>query len=198
MSPSVNEILTGPEGAYFMPLLSGRFDEQARERYRAFLAEQGDDRAELLAIEDALLRDDLPDRAEKLRRAQAILSQDGNVRYWWKLVTRTAPIRNCGSARVVRAPVRFAYQCPRTWETLDPTPDDDARHCGTCNMVVYLCRSRGEAEERARRGECITVTSASWSEISTDVSPPIGSYTGRVDPVAMWAERVFPDERGED
>lgn len=120
------------------------------------------------------------------------------MREWWRLVTRTAPIRNCGSARVARRPVRFAYECPRTWETLEPTPEDDARHCATCEKLVYLCHSREEAEERARRGECITVTFASWKDITNEITPRIGTYTGRVDPVATWADRVFPEERGED
>lgn len=92
------EMLSGPEGKYLSSVLGGRDEE--RERYRLWLAEQGDERAELFAIEDAL----------------------------------------------------------------------------------------------ARRGECIALTMSSWTRISREKTSCI---TGRADPIATWAERVFPDERGD-
>jgi hypothetical protein len=186
----LHELFMGPEARF---IGAARRDEESREQYRAWLADRGDERADLFAIEDVLLRDDLtgPEREHAIARAQEILANSELTRQWWTVVTRTAPIRNCGSAGDVRAPVRFAFECPRTWETLGATSDPSARHCTTCAKLVYLCRSREEAEERARRGDCITIDADSWTQISQRF---VSSCTGRPDPIAMWAERVFPDE----
>lgn len=191
MSPSLHEILTGPEGARMVPAFGGR-DRDAREHYRAWLAERGDERAELFAIEDALLSDEPIDREPIIARAQAILVASRNVRDWWAAVRRSSPIRNCGSASSSERPIRFAYECPRTWDTLDPTNDPSARHCGTCAKLVHLCRSRDEAEVRARRGECITLSSDEWTSVSQQMT---SGWTGRPDPIAIWADRIFPGER---
>jgi hypothetical protein len=194
MSASLYELMTGPEGKYLMPALGGR-DPEARERYRAWLVERGDDRAELFAIEDALLRDEFSERPEAIARAQAILSRHRSIREWWGMLTRSTPIRNCGSAPVAGRPIRFAYECLRTWDTLEPTNEAAARHCATCAKLVHLCRSRDEAEERARRGECITLVSEEWSGLSREMT---SGWTGRPDPVAIWADRVFPGERSDE
>lgn len=189
---SLHGVLTGPEAPYFGALAGGVGDDAARERYRAWLAERGDERAELLRIEDLLLRDEYPERETAIARAKEILSKSAFVREWWRLVTRTAPIRNCGSGASEPRPVRFAYECPRTWESLAPTKDAGARHCETCSRLVYLCRSPDEAEARARRGECITISALSWTRLARDAT---SAYTGRPDPIAIWADRVFPGER---
>lgn len=194
MSSTLYEILTGPEGARMVPALGGR-DRDAREHYRAWLAERGDERAELFTIEDALMSDEPIDRETIIARAQAILSKGRRVREWWAAVTRSSPTRNCGSAPSGERPIRFAYECPRTWETLDPTDDPSARHCGTCAKVVHLCRSRDEAEARARRGECITLSSEQWNDVRQQMT---SGWTGRPDPIAIWADRIFPGERSDE
>jgi len=159
-----------------------------REEYRVWLEARGDERAELFIIEEKLFDDDVLDRARLIARAQEILTKSEKTRRWWKLVAQTASIRNCGAAPEERGPVRFAYECPRTWEELTPTANASARHCGTCERLVHLCTSREDAEERARRGECITVPSALASAVARDLTSAV---TGRPDAIAMWAERVF-------
>lgn len=190
------EILTGPEAPYFSRASGGGGGggDEERENYRRWLAERGDERAELFAIEDALLRDDFTEREAAIVRAEQILAMSARNRGWWSLLSRTSAIRNCGSASGARPVVRFAFECPRTWESLGPTADASTRHCSTCEKLVHLCRSRDEAEARARRGECITIASSEWARISNAV---VSSSTGRPDPIAMWADRVFPDDRGE-
>jgi hypothetical protein len=189
---SLYEVWSGPESRYFATVAGGVGDDDARERYRAWLAEQGEERAELFAIEASLLRDDFTERAPAIARAKEILSKSSFVREWWRLVTRTSSIRNCGKGPAEPRPVRFAYECPRTWDSLSPTGNEGARHCSTCERLVYLCRSRDEAEERAHRGECITIPGATWSAVAGNLT---SAYTGRPDPVAIWADRVFPGER---
>jgi hypothetical protein len=134
--------------------------------YELFTSPEG----ELFAIEDATSR---------------------FVREWRDMLTSSTPIRNCaGAAGGTGRSVRFAYEFPLSWETLEPTADASARHCGTCQRLVHLCRTRDEAEERARRGECITLASEEWVGLRREIT---SGCTGRPDPVAMWAERVFPE-----
>jgi hypothetical protein len=191
---SVFELLNTPEGPYFGPLLGGNPDPAPRERYRAWLEAQGDERAELFAIEDALLRDDEPGREAAIARAQEILAKSAHVREWWRFVTRTSAIRNCGKGPRAFDRVRFSFECPRTWESLAPTDEAGARHCDSCARLVYLCRSAEEAERRARRGDCVTLSASSWREHTSELTR---SYTGRPDPIAIWASRVFPGEGSE-
>lgn len=187
--------LEGPEQPLMLRAMGARPGDPVREAYRAWLAERGDERAELLAMEQALLGDATPQRAALAARADAILARDESVRDWWSLVAVTAPIRSCGEAIAEVSRVRFAYRCPRTWEGLEPTGEAGARHCSTCLQLVHLCTSREDAELRARRGECIAVPAALAGEIARDVTSMI---TGRPDPIAKWAERVFSGTRGEE
>jgi hypothetical protein len=180
--------LEGPEQMLMLRTIGAPREAAVREEYGAWLAERGDARAELLAIEAAGPPGD-PARVE------AILASDEGVRAWWSVVSSTAPIRNCGEAMIEATRVRFAYRCPRSWEGLAPTGDANARHCDTCLQLVHLCTSREEAELRARRGDCIAVPAGLAGEIARDVTRMI---TGRPDPVAEWAERVFSAKAGEE
>lgn len=91
-------------------------------------------------------------------------------------------IRNCGSAAREAPLVRFKFKCPRTWEGLDPGPDADSRHCGTCARLVYLCRTPDEAAARALSGDCIAVRSEmaerdgpgwDWATVVGEPSPKL-------------------------
>ncbi|MCA9609047.1 MAG: hypothetical protein KC619_25775 [Myxococcales bacterium] len=56
----------------------------------------------------------------------------------------------------VREPDRdFAFECPRTWESLAPTDAESVRHCAACGEDVYGCRSRAEEKAHAEQGHCI-------------------------------------------
>jgi hypothetical protein len=189
-----SDLFGTPEGALLMHAIGGH-DAEARERYRAWLSERGDERAELFAIEDALLLEDYAERPAAIARAEALLSKGRFVRDWWDLVTKSSPIRNCGKGPEGVRPIRFAYECPRTWETLEPTGDASARHCGTCAKLVYLCRSVEDAEAHARRGECITLSTQDWNGLRSELT---SGWTGRPDPVAIWADRLFPGESSDE
>lgn len=52
---------------------------------------------------------------------------------------------------------RFAFECPRAWESLDPTADAAVRHCGTCDRPVHLSRDAREAEANGRAGRCVAL-----------------------------------------
>lgn len=179
--------LHGAEQMLMLRAIGTRLGDPIREEYRAWLAERGDERAELLAIEASAAGDRV--------RVEEILARDESVRAWWAVVSSTAPIRNCGAAIEEAARVRFAYRCPRSWEGLEPTETAGARHCTTCDRLVHLCATREQAEARARGGECIAVPAALAGEVARDVTSMI---TGRPDPIAKWAERVFSGRGSEE
>lgn len=174
----------------FLRYVTSQRTGDARAVYRAWLEERGDARAELLMLEEALLEGRPPDDFAIARwRASEILS-DPTVRAWWRSVSVIAPIRACGSAAREEPEVRFAFSCPRAWEMLDPTGVPNVRHCTTCATDVHLSRSRAEAEERARRGECIAVPREIVGAVASEVTRFV---TGHPDVAALWASKIFGD-----
>jgi diguanylate cyclase (GGDEF)-like protein len=99
-------------------------------------------------------------------------------------------ILNCGSEGVKRAAprVRFAFACPKRWETLAPTEAESVRVCQQCNEHVYHCKTVAEAASHALAGQCIAIPKyLSDAGVESDLG-------GRPDPLAEWAERLFPPE----
>lgn len=185
-----------PEEDRLTVLLVGEPAEPShREAYRAFLASRGDVRAELFSCEAALSEDALPkeERARLRARFTELLASKEHADFW-ALVGRKSALRNCGAGGVP-GKVRFSFQCPERWETLDPTANPEIRSCPRCEETVRLCRTREEAESEARRGGCIAV---SWA-LTEKVRHSLSLYvTGRPDPVKLWADAIFPDDRSSD
>jgi len=50
------------------------------------------------------------------------------------MAQRDRPERERGPG--AEGPLRFAFECPLTWESLAPTEDAAVRHCGSCNKTV--------------------------------------------------------------
>ncbi len=185
-----------PEEDRLTLLLVGEPEEAShREAYRAFLASRGDVRAELFSCEAALSDDGLSgeERARlRVRFAELLASKDHSD--FWNLVGRKSALRNCGAA-AASGKVRFSFQCPERWESLEPTSNPEVRSCPRCEETVRLCRTREEAESEARRGGCIAV---SWA-LTEKVRNALSLYvTGRPDPVKLWADAIFPDDRSSD
>ena len=59
------------------------------------------------------------------------------------------PIIECGLE------VQFEFQCPKTWESLQPTQDADTRFCEGCQKNVYLCRSENDLTKHLLQKHCI-------------------------------------------
>lgn len=171
-------------------------DPERREAYRVFLAERGDARAELFSVAAALGGTSLDgtERAKLAARFDALLASPER-RVFWEAFSHASPIRNCGGPsdepRSVGA-VRFAFECPKVWETLESTDTSGVRACGACQELVYLCTSREEAERRAREGLCISVPVALANGIVKELSSHV---TGRPDPAALWADSIFGEPR---
>lgn len=172
----------------FLALAENPNNDDAREAYRAWLAARQDPRAEAFVIEAQLLASPPPPNAQALREKIAQLFTTPHQRKWWRLLSRTTSIRQCGLAIDPSPRVRFNYACPERWETLDPTADPTVRHCSSCGHEVYFCGSVEEVAERARRGECVTVE----SRLVVLAQRNLGRMmTGRPDYDDLWAREIL-------
>ncbi len=150
----------------------------------AQLVEQKDpERAEWLRLGRALhsrATDDPAVRARFVGLANVVGFDYANV-FFHELVL------NCGhsDAKQQGPRVRFAFQCPKRWETLAPTESDSVRFCQHCQERVYYCNTIADASSRAKAGECIAVP----KEIANGVASR--DVLGRPDPVGDWAWRLF-------
>lgn len=172
------------EGPLFGALLSNPADAVARERYVRWLLARKEPRAELVRLGLRLAEGGEEEAARQALCARfTALQEDGDER-WLALVLDSPPIRNCGQTSDPVPAVRFAYQCDRQWETLQPTSEPRVRYCGSCRQDVYRCSSFTEAATHAQRGECIAVEPHLVGEAYARYCRMV---TGRPDPIAMWA-----------
>ena len=172
------------------PFINKAYDHQLGDEdrilYAKLVEERDPERAEWLRLEMALharATDDPAVLARFLALARVIGLDYAN------LLLRDQ-ILNCGSERArTGAPrVRFAFACSKRWETLAPTEDGAVRFCQQCKEHVYHCDTVAEAASRARAGQCIAIPKP-----LSDGGVP-SEAMGRPDPLADWAERVFPDD----
>ena len=66
-------------------------------------------------------------------------------------------ILNCGQAKQESELVRFTYQCPKYWRSLQVTENNSVRFCDACQENVYYCTDKQEAEQHAHKGHCIAI-----------------------------------------
>ena len=60
-------------------------------------------------------------------------------------------IKNCESA----------FKCPRVWERLAATANDNERQCASCNKLVYLCQDDDALTRHVQAGHCVAVEDVS-------------------------------------
>lgn len=175
------------EGPLFRPFLAATATDADRDRYHAWLATRPGPRGDLIR-HLALPPHDLDGPARERHHLRTTELIEATPYGWWKVVRPVPWVLNCGEAAEEPPPVRFAFECPRSWETLTPTDAQNERHCSQCERRVYLCRDRAEAERRAMAGQCIAVAAALAGQVSGEVSRHI---TGQPHPPSLWADRLF-------
>ena len=161
---------------------------RARHRadYLAWLDARGDPRAELLRIDAQLCAGQEDERSRE--RLRELLDQiDAR---WWNLVQSGSEIRACGLGPADQPVVRFAFPCPRSWQSLAPTDRPDVRACDHCEQPVYFCRDSAEVKRRARLGQCVAVGPDLASQSRSDAT---SGMVGRPDPDQSWGRRVFDE-----
>jgi hypothetical protein len=167
-----------------------RTDLGAVERYEAYLAARGDARAELFALERKAATRGGPERDAVVVRLKKLLD-DAEMRAFWEVFSGESAIRSCGKSAGAAPAIRFVLECPMTWGALAITESPNVRRCHECRELVYLCRSREEAEQRARQGSCITVPRALAHSIQSELATHV---TGRPDVVRLWSQHIFANE----
>ena len=88
--------------------------------------------------------------------------------------------------------VRFRFECPNNWNTLEPTDQADRRFCPSCGEHVYFAESVSRAEQLARQGACIAVPAQLTDKLAKNLTE---HCVGRPDWRKMWAERIFGEDR---
>jgi hypothetical protein len=59
--------------------------------------------------------------------------------------------------RIDNCEPRFEAGCPKHWDALTLTADQDVRSCETCGEQVFMCRTVFEAPGRRRQGQRLVV-----------------------------------------
>jgi uncharacterized protein (TIGR02996 family) len=75
----------------------------------------------------------------------------------WLAVVSDPEIERCGKNAAEGYRLRFAFVCDKTWADLNPTGDNNLRHCETCNKSVHFCDNLADAREHSQEGHCIAV-----------------------------------------
>ena len=198
MSRSFFEALRHPSEAPFLYTCMQRpQDRAARQRYLQFLAAEGDVRGEALRLHGLLTEPEyanaLPSAESAHHRAalRKLLPLIDGV--WWATVTGSPQVYQCGSAPNAQTPqVRFRFECPNNWNTLEPTDQADRRFCPSCGEHVYFADSVSRAEQLARQGACIAVPAQLTDKLAKNLTE---HCVGRPDWRKMWAERIFGEDR---
>lgn len=200
MRKTVTEAMFDPKESPFFWACARSDDIEARRRYLAFLTEHNDERAEILRCYLQLTATSVGQQGhEQLRgelrsRLRTLLEKEDGE--WWRCVAYAPDIYSCGRADKRASPqVRFRFECPNNWETLEPTADADRRFCETCGEHVHWADSFVQAESLARRGACIAVPAALARTKEQELT---GNVRGRPDWRRMWASQVFGDDRESD
>ncbi|WP_394844930.1 hypothetical protein LZC95_48770 [Pendulispora brunnea] len=180
---------------WFARLIGGEpMNEQMRAEYQAWLRARGDVRAEVLRLHEALCAEPPPAHHAALREQfESLLGQVAPR--WWRLVRTFYGVRNCGASPFTPEyrKLRFAYPCSKTWDTLEPTAMPKERHCQECGHSVYFCTSAEEASQRARQGQCISVTTLMAQRMGQRA---MQNHTGFPKPDECWADTIFSSEEG--
>jgi len=178
-------LMDAEEGPLLRPLLGGA-DPEARRRYAEWLVARQDPRGELMQLTARLADLGGEERAQALARIAAL--EAGLDEMWLGLLVRERRIAHCGAAAEAAPAVRFAFTCPNAWEKMATTGDAAVRWCGDCRRDVHRCDSFAEAEDHARRGDCIAVPGRLVGEASDRFCR---LTVGRPDPVAYWGRHIF-------
>lgn len=68
-------------------------------------------------------------------------------------------IRNC----------EFRFKCPKQWDALKPTDNEDQRYCNECNQIVYFCHTPDELMAAIQANRCVAIRVETPSGVDTRV-----------------------------
>ena len=76
------------------------------------------------------------------------------------------------SGRIANCPL--SYRCPKTWDELEPTEQDDQRHCSGCNKPVFWVSNQQEYEAAVNAKRCIAFGTLTFTSLGLPVMPDDG------------------------
>ncbi len=111
-----------------------------------------------------------------------------------QLIVRRSELFHCGLPSDAPPSQRFAFECPRMWETLTPTDHPNVRHCADCQQSVYFEESLAAVESRALAGQRVAIPArladGKFQTLTRDM-------VGRPNPRALWGEAIpWPGPNG--
>lgn len=110
-------------------------------------------------------------------------------------------ILNCGQAKQESELVRFSYQCPKSWNSLEATADDSIRFCDACQENVFYCTDKQEADRHARQGHCIAIASKLTTAVDNQYEKPQPPVMGIMKADTLpeqskaWAKDIFDRQK---
>lgn len=164
-------------------VLAAPQDQQARLVYADWLEERGDPRADYLRLELEL--QSLPKMDTQYRKTQKQLRKlMQDVDRKWRLQVTQSKILACDVPHARDG--LFSFECPRSWDGLRPTEDENVRYCEGCKQHVHFCSSMQEAKALGTLGVCVAL------DVCTKLSPdrPADQDTLQLPNVRMG--RVLP------
>jgi uncharacterized protein (TIGR02996 family) len=138
------------ENAFLAAIQAAPTDDLLRLVYADWLDERDRDGGPFLRTECELAALAPADPRQDEVRARLRDAGRGVDLVWLAAVSR-APVEGCG--------VEFRFRCPKKWEQLQPTAEEDVRFCGQCRQQVFFCSSINVAQTHAALGECVAVDS---------------------------------------
>jgi len=163
-------------------------DITCRLVYADYLEERGDVRAEFLRLQCELQLLDtkhedyvmLFERAGRMRR-------DLDSKWLATLGYDSPPIELCD--------IEFKFACPKEWDQLALTDDENTRFCSECSRRVFYCDTIDEARFHATRNECVAVADA-VNRYLGDLNLESDSRYEIVDVEYSLGEIVLPEDEG--
>ncbi|HNN97674.1 MAG TPA: hypothetical protein PKI03_35655 [Pseudomonadota bacterium] len=187
MGQSFMERMADPQqAAHLGKVLANRDVEAALAQLESLLVPRRDPLGEALSLARRLRVAPRSKDADALReRLQQTLAELDRMTL--KLIIRRSELFNCGLPTDVEPSQRFAFECPRMWETLSPTDDPKVRHCADCQQAVYFEDSPAAVEYRALAGQCVAIPASladgKFQSLTRDM-------VGRPNARALWGEAL--------
>lgn len=73
--------------------------------------------------------------------------------------------------QIHNCPPLFANQCPKSWQELEPTEDEERRYCSTCENSVHKSRTPDEFISLGTQGKCVALPDHVYRELYGPQTP---------------------------
>lgn len=140
------------EAAFLAHIRANPANALSRLVYADWLEEQGDEesarKAAFLRAEHELseLSIEEPKGDELVLRLRKLAK---HLPVPWKSAVTRVSLENCG--------LMTEFECPKKWDQLQETGEDQVRFCSACKRTVHYCGTIDEAKRQAFEGHCVAI-----------------------------------------